>query len=410
MIRKTMTITSIAILIAAVSVATTMTLVQADPTGDLVDINVPTAVLGADTGITVFGGDEYSSTMTVVDAVLLFTDSNANGEVDLNEVSIVTAGSGVHTGTFFFMTGTPDGQIDFVDANADNKVQLGELSPGASAGLTVTDLDTATLTATPHPIMVDIDDGTVRIDLTGGSPNTADIVVTIDDIDWAIGGPGAIGSFACSGTTTAKFDANTLWVSISSVVVDTPIDIDCVFEAFHGSINKDIVGDCMLEAKKSTSQMCTFKITYGGDRATIVDTISAGWEEDPVVFVDHEDDDGKCSVDESNGNKGKNKKNNDKSATGFTCVDVGISADFDVTITTRESPDTKKSGNPHDAKVTKFKPTSCEEDFDINSGAKAILLDEFGNVVFGTLDGKPIVLDTSDSLSVTSDKIDCVDA
>ena len=34
MIRKTISITSIAILVAAISVATTMTMIQADPDGD----------------------------------------------------------------------------------------------------------------------------------------------------------------------------------------------------------------------------------------------------------------------------------------------------------------------------------------------------------------------------------------
>ena len=43
MIKKTMTITSLAILVAAISVATTMTMVQADPTGDIVVITVPQA-------------------------------------------------------------------------------------------------------------------------------------------------------------------------------------------------------------------------------------------------------------------------------------------------------------------------------------------------------------------------------
>ena len=43
MIKKTMTITSIAILIAAVSVATTMTMVQANIDGDEVDITIPAA-------------------------------------------------------------------------------------------------------------------------------------------------------------------------------------------------------------------------------------------------------------------------------------------------------------------------------------------------------------------------------
>jgi len=332
MIKKTMTITSLAILVAAISVATTMTLVQADTTGDTVNIDIPQATL-TNTNAVVGVGDEYSSTI-----------------------------------------------------------------PAASA----------------HPITVDITGGagtqTVEIDLTAGSPGLGNIVVTIDGVQWRDGAtliPGAIGSFACSlddgATATPLFDKDTLKVIIAPDEIGAPIDIDCEFVGFHGEIDKEIVGDCILEVKRSETQMCTFNIEYDGARATIIDTISAGWKKDPVVFTD---DGGKCSVDGQ-----KNKKSNNKSATGFTCSDVGTSADFDVKIETRESP-----GLGHGKKSeTVFKPTTCSEPFDINSGAKAILLDGGGAIVLGTLDGKPIVLDSTDPLSVTavnndSDGILCSEA
>lgn len=410
MIKKTMTITSLAILVAAISVVTTMTIVQADPTGDDVDINIPTATL-PDDNVVVGGGVEYTSTMPVVDAELLFTDGNADLTVDfLSEVSINAAGTGVLDGTFFF-TGATDGEIDFVDANGDESVQMDELSLGATPGLTVVDGGTATLTASAHPITVDIDGGaeTVDIDLTAGSPDTNNIVVTISDIQWEIGGLGAIGEFTCTSsvgaTSTPLFSKDTLQVTVSSVVIGDVIDITCDFVAFHGEIDKVLLETCLstdLEVKRSITQTCTFNITYAGDRATITDTISAGWEEDPVVFAN---DNSECSVDAP---KGKNKKDNNKSATGFTCQDVTTPADFDVTVTTRESP-----GKGH--KLTVFKPTTCSEPFDINSGAKAILLDSNGIVVLGTLDGLPIVLDSTDPLSVdvgenTSDGITCAEA
>ncbi len=242
-----------------------------------------------------------------------------------------------------------------------------------------------------HPITVDIHDTDemVWVVMENGATTTDPIMITIDDIQW-VGMTGAIGFFECNenngASSMASFDKDTLEIIITPDTAEIAFDVHCEFEGFHGSIDKEIVGDCILEVKKSETQECTFNITYDGARATIVDTISAGWEENPVVFAD---DDGKCSVDEP---KGKNKKNNNKSATGFTCDDVGISADFDVTITTRESP-----GKGH--KLTVFKPTSCEDPFDINSGAKAILLDENGEVVLGTLDDKPIVLDSTGFLS-----------
>jgi len=409
MIRKTMTITSIAILVAAISIATTMTMVQANPTGDLITISVSGGTPASVVDVEVVAAEEYDSDMIVTDAELLFTDSDADMEVDiLTEVTINNPGSGVHSGTFFFAGGT-DGEIDWSDTNLDNIVDIGELSLGVNVGAGVADLTTATLVASVHPITVDIDDGTVEILLPSGPPTTSEILVTIDDIQW-VGETGAIGSFVCAGNvgaaSTPLFDKDTLTILLTGLTVDTPIDIDCVFEAFHGSINKAIVGDCILEVKKSTFQVCTFKITYNGDRATIVDTISAGWEKTPVIFNDIEGFGDACSVDGQ-----KNKKNNNKSATGFTCDDVDTSAEIDVTIETRESP-----GKGHGKKMqVVYKPTSCEDPFDINSGAKAILLDMDGNVVLGTLDGKPIVLDTSDSLSVfavnnDSDGILCDDA
>ena len=398
MIKKTMTITSLAILVAAISVLTTITIVQADPTGDDVDINIPTATITDDT-VVVGGGVEYTSTMPVVDAELLFTDGNADFTVDfLSEVSINIAGTGVLDGTFFF-TGATDGEIDFVDANGDESVQISELSLGATPGVTVVDGGTATLTASAHPITVDIDGGaeTVDIDLTAGSPDTNNIVVTISDIQWEIGGLGAIGEFTCASsvgaTSTPEFSKDTLKVTISSVVIGDVIDITCDFVAFHGDLEKTLLEPCLtdgLQVKNDTSQTCTFNITYVGARATITDTISAGWNATTVVF-DPDD----CTVDEVGGKTGKNKKGNKKSATGFTCEDIGVAADIDVTVTTRES-----LGKGHAKQgVVVFKPTSCDP-FDINSGAKAILLDENGDPVLGTLDGKPIVLDSTDPLSV----------
>jgi hypothetical protein len=402
MIKKTMTITSLAILIAAISVATSMTMVKADPTNDLVDINIPTATL-TDLNVAVGGGVEYTSTMPVVDAELTFTDGSNGGTLDgiveSVELVVTTEGVNVPNGVFSFPAGTTAGEVTFTDANADKSVQSGELDI-TEPGVGVFTPATASITADPKPITVDIDAGTVLIDLTAGSPDTNDIVVTISDIQW-VGETGAIGSFACSlsdgADSTPLFSKDTLQVTISSVVIDQPIDFNCEFVAFHGELDKTLLDPCDsegLEVKRSVSQQCTFNVTYEGARATIIDTLPAEWEEDPVVFTD---DDGKCSVDEDveTGNKGKNKKDNNKSATGITCEDVGESADFDVTVTTRESP-----GKGHAKKgVQVFKPTSCPT-IDVNSGAKAILLDENGVPVLGTLDGLPIVLDSTDPLPV----------
>jgi len=93
----------------------------------------------------------------------------------------------------------------------------------------------------------------------------------------------------------------------------------------------------------------------------------------------------------------KNKKGNDKSATGITCDAETDDVFTVVTIETRESPATVKHQNKDD----KFKPTSCG-DLSLNDGATAILLDSNGNPVLGTFDSEPIVLDQSDPLSTTA--------
>jgi len=89
---------------------------------------------------------------------------------------------------------------------------------------------------------------------------------------------GAIGSFDCSGTTTAKFNENTLWVNITSVVVDTPIDIDCVFEGFHGDVEKDLDAPCEVQIMDQDTAECSFTITYIGVHANVIDSVPAEWE------------------------------------------------------------------------------------------------------------------------------------
>ena len=400
-----MTITSLAILVAAISVVTTMTIVQADVTGDDVDIFVsPNADPASADDVVVNGGDEYAGSIGVVDAELTFADGTGGGAADgtidaLGELTVSNAGVNVPDGTFTF-TGAPDGTVTYADGTgggtADKKVEAVELTLGVP-GATVVGV-TATITADPKPITVDIDGSAedVWIELTAGPATLDDIVVTIDDIQW-FGETGVIGSFECltnvGATSTALFDKDTLEVTITPDAIDTAIEVHCDYEGFHGDLDKTLLEPCLtdgLQVKNDTSQTCTFNITYAGARATITDTISAGWNATTVVFGPDD-----CTVDEVGGKTGKNKKGNKKSATGFTCDDIGVAANIDVTIDTRKSP-----GKGHAKKgETVFKPTSCDP-FDINSGAKAILLDSNSEVVLGTLDGLPIVLDSTDPLSV----------
>jgi len=315
MIKKTMTITSLAILFAAISVATTMTMVQANPVDDLVDISVSGATPPA-----------------------------------VVQVTVVTPG--------------PEYIGEFVDP--------------------------------ANPITVNLEDGTVWIDVDSGVPIATGVIdIHIQDIDWVGLTPiedGAIISVSCEidvdegGPVTlpsALFTRDSIWITVDTASFEeTPFEVHCTYEVVHGDLEKSLVDCDAIPIKEEEATECTFNISYNGPRATIIDTVSAAWEEEPIVF---DPDECMVDVDPVTNEKGKNKKGNNKSATGITCDDVGTSADIDITVTTRESPATVK----HQNKVDKFKPTECG-DFEINGGAKAILLDGSGNVVFDTGSNPPI--------------------
>ena len=414
MIKKTMTITSLAILVAAISVATTMTFVQADVTGDTVDIRVsPNATPDSNLTAIVNGYAEYEGIIggPFVNAELNFTDIDDGGFDGIindtkSELTLEVPGTNVVGGVFGFTGGVP-GVVTFTDGNLDRSVQFGELAVTTN-GTAVDSPQVAVLVAEIKTISVDIDGAgeTVWILLPEGVTTLDEIVVEIDDVDW-VGMSGTIGFFECGtnmgATSVALFDRNTLQITITPGALDAPIAIHCDYEGFHGEITKALIGDCDtdgLQVRNDTAQECTFRITYMGDNATITDTISAGWNATTVAFSPNGGTGGgDCTVDittvEGTG-KGKNKKGNMKSATGFTCDDIGEDAIFDVTIDTRES-----TGKGHGKRGdTVFKPTECGT-FDINSGAIAFLTNVTdGTIAIGSLDGLPLVLNSTDPLTV----------
>jgi hypothetical protein len=421
MIKKTMTITSLAIFFAVISVATTMTFVQADPTGDEVDIFVsPNATPASNLTALVGSGNEYTGTIGIfVDAELTFTDAEfLDGIINDTkaELSLGVEGVNVLDGVFDFTGTGTDGVVTFTDANADRIVQFTELVVTTN-GTMINTPQTAILTAIPKPITVNIDGaaGEVSILLPDGVATLDDIVVEIDDIQW-LGESGTISSFECltnvGATSVALFDKDTLEVTITPGALDTPIAIHCDFEGEHGVITKTLLEPCLtsgVEVKNDTAQVCTFHISYTGANATIIDTLPAEWNATTVVFgANTGTGGGGCTVDGTpDVSTGKNKKANKKSATGFTCEDIGEDAEIDVTVDLRQSP-----GKGHGKKnQLVFKPTGC--DLQINSGAIALLVNVTdGTLVLGTLDGLPLVLNSTDPLDVlvvssTGRDVDC---
>ena len=147
-INKKTIMTSMMILIAAISVATTMTMVQADVTGDDVDISVPTAIAGTISDVVVVAAAEYVSAMPLVAADLTFEDGTGIGLLDgtiddKSELTVTTAGTGVLDGTFTFTGTGTSATVDFVDANADESVQIGELTISNAGTTTVADATAA---------------------------------------------------------------------------------------------------------------------------------------------------------------------------------------------------------------------------------------------------------------------------
>ena len=162
-------------------------------------------------------------------------------------------------------------------------------------------------------------------------------------------------------------------------------------DARTGTLDKVIDNCDDIPIKETSETVCTFRITYSGNSALILDTVPAEWKINSITNSGADD----CTWDAD----GANKKGNKKSATKIECDAANGDVDALVEIETRKSPSGK----------LKFKPTSCG-DFELNSGAVA-LLTEGGEVVL-TGELIPAVLDTTDPLmvqAIASSSFDCED-
>ena len=79
-------------------------------------------------------------------------------------------------GTFTFTSGTSDGTVDFVDANADRQVQIGELTV-VLAGVDLSDGDTAAIIAGATTLCTDSNKGNPD---KGASKINCDDVTDVD--------------------------------------------------------------------------------------------------------------------------------------------------------------------------------------------------------------------------------------
>ena len=326
MIKKTMTITSLAILVAVISVAATMTMVQAVPIGDMVDISV--------TGATPTVGGPY----------------------------LVVTPAAEYTGEF---------------------------------------------TAPAFPITVNLEDGTVWIDVDAGVPAaTGVIVIDITGIEWFGLGPtedGAITALSCEidvdsggpvALPSALFNKDSVKVTVDTTAFElTPFEVHCTFTAVHGDLDK--TETCPETAPLKAVTACTITIIYTGAPANVRDTVPAEWE---VTAITNNGAADTCE-DATRGKSGK-------SATKINCDDA-TDVNTTLDISTRASPE---NTNPN--KPPKFKPTSCEP-LPINDGVVATAVDGSGDPIIGTLDGLPIVIVETGPLPpitvVDNDPFFCID-
>jgi hypothetical protein len=324
-LKTTFMMTSLAILFATISVATTLTLVHANLEGNDVNISVSPAATPANVIAAVGDPPEYSGTIGE-DAVLEFLDDDEFSQdidADLSEITIVNPGINVDDGSFSFPAQTQNGVVDWNDTNGDRSVQFDELTLG-TAGIDVDDNGQATRTATLNPIEVDIDStDEVWITMPNGPGTIEDIIVEIDDLSWDPEN-GAIGSVECGtsdGTNTdATFDEDTLKFNMTSHIgLIFPIGVHCEFEAFHGDVEKEIIDCDDIPIKNDTTTECTFSISYSGANATIIDTVPAEWQ---VLSINSDSIDAELAfVDGSNG--GTSDGEIDVSKVELTIIDRG---------------------------------------------------------------------------------------
>ncbi|MHC4173419.1 MAG: hypothetical protein ACYTBX_14680 [Planctomycetota bacterium] len=130
------------------------------------------------------------------------------------------------------------------------------------------------------------------------------------------------------------------------------------------SLEKEIVdGPEQIEIYLPEPTRYVFEIVYTGPPALIEDAVPAEFE-----VTDTDASDGTVSADPA----GKGPKS--KSATIITWNVPAGSSTLTVDIQTRESP-----GGGH--KFDTYKPTSCEQDFELNDGAMAYQVDENGDPI-----------------------------
>ena len=313
MIRKTMTIISIAILVAAISVATTMTMIQADNDSDV------GALFGPDTGqlgVTpnpILGGsmEHFYADVTGSTAAVGFSSaaSLSGGYLDASEPSIQ---SGVVPANPVFIPGlvlylsvgpcipvTP--ALDVYKGFEESVFTFDSLTVGNLYEVTVD--------------ISDMDDFGVFTEATCTTPALETVFVTANTVELGsvvadIGAPtGALKTKTFTsqveradglGDMTVGFNQLFSWdpIGIGITGLCDPVQVaanNCIglesgirveqisLVEKTGDVEKAIIDCDDIEIKQTTTTLCTFNITYSGDSAVIVDTVNAEWKVNDIT-------------------------------------------------------------------------------------------------------------------------------
>lgn len=205
-------------------------------------------------------------------------------------------------------------------------------------------------------------------------------------VSYTVSAPGPHQAYVTSYAAIAQYP----YGAFPLIEADEILDALLTFEVLPPSIEKVLIsGPEEIGISKPATTPYVFEISYCGPAALIIDTVPAEFEVTGTDPAENGD------LDVSPAGKGPKSK----SATIITWNVPAGSSTLVVTITTRESP-----GGGH--KLTTFKPTSCEEDMELNDGAMAYQVDGEGNPildVFGNM--IPIVTLEDGSGPLTVDAI-----
>ena len=315
MIRKTISITSIAILVAAISVATTMTMIQADSDGDtkatfelVGDLGTPHSMVGVAPDIV---DHEYSDVTTSVDTTFTNSLSLPGGYLDAMEPTFQDDGDPVPTPdpaspfTLYLPAGggAVAGPFEFTKGYEEATFLFDSLTVGNLYEVTVkiSDMDDTGLFLDPLGVT------THALETVFVTANTVELGSAVADI-------GAVSPKLVTKTFSSQVEradgSGDLLVGFNQLFVWDPNDAPFLFfpcanpDFTHlgcpgtesgirveqislvektGDVEKAIIDCDDIEIKQTTTTLCTFNITYSGDSAVIVDTVNAEWKVNDIT-------------------------------------------------------------------------------------------------------------------------------